>query len=207
MIGIGVLVRGGGGGKFFKNKLVLMVVCKKIKKVVNKIKVIKLFFLKEDNGDLNLYMMVMYIIVWVVMFVCYVLYFVINIVDFFDLGDIWGGYYSIIVIFFMVSYCMKLVIYFVYNWNYRKGYKEIMLENVIEKVNVVRKFVLDFMIKIDKVMFKILGKKKLDVIFNIYMVVNKWLRKVKNKKGVGGGVLGVFGKLKLKFELLKIDGK
>lgn len=82
-----------------------------------------------------------------------------------------------------------------------------MLENVIEKVNVVRKFVLDFMIKFDKVMFKILGKKKLDVIFNIYMVVNKWLRKVKNKKGVGGGVLGVFGKLKLKFELLKIDGK
>lgn len=205
--GIGASARGGGGGKPPKNKLALMAARKKIKKAVNKTKVTKLFSLKEDNGDPNLHMMVTYIIVWVAMFVCHAPYFAINIADFFDSGDIWGGYYSITVIFFMVSYCLKPVIYLAHNRNYRKGYKETMPENVIEKANVARKSVSDFMTKIDKAMFKTPGKKKLDATLNTHMAANKWLRKVKNKKGAGGGALGAFGKLKPKSEPPKTDGK
>lgn len=205
--GIGASSSGGGGGKPPKNKLALMAARKKIKKAVNKTKVTKLFSLKEDNGDPNLHMMVTYIIVWVTMFVCHAPYFAINIADFFDSGDIWGGYYSITVIFFMVSYCMKPVVYLAHNRNYRKGYKETMPENVIEKANVARKSVSDFMTKLDKAMFKTPGKKKLDATLNTHMAANKWLRKVKNKKGAGGGALGAFGKLKPKSEPTKADDK
>lgn len=204
--GIGASTSGGAasGGKPPKNKLALMAARKKIKRAVNKTKVTKLFSLKDDNGDPNIHMMVTYIIVWIAMLICHAPYFSINIADFADSGDIWGGYYSITVIFFMVSYCLKPIIYLTHNRNYRKGYKETMPETVIEKANTARKSVSNFMDKIDKAMFKTPGKKKLDATLNTHMAANKWLRKVKNKKGAAGGDTGgIFGKLKPKPEAAK----
>lgn len=193
-----------GRGKPPRNKLALMAARKKIKKAVSKTKVTKLFSLKEDNGDPDLHMMVTYLIVWIAMLVCHLPYFAINIADFADSGDIWGGYYSITVIFFMVSYCMKPVIYLAHNRKYREGYKETMPEKVIEKANTARKSVSNFMDKLDKAMFKTPGKKKLDATLNTHMAANKWLRKVRNKKGAGnvaGG--GLLGKLKPKTQVEK----
>jgi uncharacterized membrane protein len=188
-----------GRGKPPRNKLALMAARKKIKKAVSKTKVTKLFSLKEDNGDPDLHMMVTYLIVWVAMLICHLPYFIINIADYADSDDIWGGYYSITVIFFLVSYCLKPVIYLAHNRKYREGYKETMPEKVIEKANTARKSVSNFMDKLDKAMFKTPGKKKLDATLNTHMAANKWLRKVRNKKGAGnaaGG--GLFGKLKPK---------
>ncbi|XP_062568681.1 uncharacterized protein LOC134230843 [Saccostrea cucullata] len=201
--GIGASTR--GKGKPPRNKLALMAARKKIKKAVTKAKVTKIFSLKEDNGDPDLHMFVTYLIVWVTMLVCHGPYFAINIADYADSDDIWGGYYSITVIFFMVSYCAKPIIYLAHNRKYREGYKETMPEKVIEKANTARKSVSNFMDKIDKAMFKTPGKKKLDATLTTHMAANKWLRKVKNKNGAGGAAGGLFGKLKPKTEAGKSD--
>ncbi|XP_061164471.1 G-protein coupled receptor moody-like [Saccostrea echinata] len=194
-----------GEGKPPRNKLALMAARKKIKKAVTKTKVTKIFSLKEDNGDPDLHMFVTYLIVWVAMLVCHCPYFAINIADFADSGDIWGGYYSITVIFFMVSYCTKPIIYLAHNRKYREGYKETMPEKVIEKANTARKSVSNFMDKLDKAMFKTPGKKKLDATLSTHMAANKWLRKVKNKNGTGGATGGLLSKLKPKTEEGKTD--
>ncbi|KAK3099209.1 hypothetical protein FSP39_001012 [Pinctada imbricata] len=172
-----------GPGKTPRNKLALMAAKKKIRKAVTKAKVSKMFSLTDDKADPEFHMAVTYFIVYCLMIVCYVPYFAINFADYDDSGEIWGGYYTITVILVMVSYCMKPIIYLSHNKHYRKGYKETMPEKVIVKAVNVTKSINKMMDKLDKVMFKTPGKKKLDATLTVHWAAKRWLRKVRAKRG------------------------
>ena len=182
-----------GTGKTPKNKLALMAAKKKIKKAVTKAKVTKMFNLTDDKSDPEFHMAVTYFIVFCLMLVCYIPYFAINFADYNDKGEIWGGYYTITVILVMLSYCMKPIIYLSHNRHYRKGYKETLPEKAVAKATNIGQSINNALDKIEKAMFKTPGQKKLNTALNTHMAANKWLRKVKAKKGNAAGGKGIWG--------------
>ena len=164
----------------------------KMKKVITKVKVSKLF--SDDDTDPDFHLAVTYFIVACLMVFLWLPYFIVSFVSVND-KDLWGGFFSIVSVIAMISYCLKPIIYLAHNRHYQSVTKDTMPEKVVEKANKVRSSINEAINKLDKVMFKSTpAQKKFNATIKTTIVAKGWLgRARKNLNAKAGGLAGKAG--------------
>ncbi|KAK3085897.1 hypothetical protein FSP39_010208 [Pinctada imbricata] len=137
----------------------------------------------DDSSDVEHHLSVTYLIMWSFLIASWLPYFILNFYDAFHDG-LWRGYYTLMIVFAILSYISKPIIYLAHNRHFRKTSKEILPQNVVRKVSSVRMSISNVVDKLDKLVFKTPNttEKTVGVAMATNKAKNAFLNKLKKSK-------------------------
>lgn len=79
-------------------------------------------------------MVVIYVLILGIVFILWFLYVIVCYLDVYDIMYIWGGWYFIVLIISDISYCIKFIVFMLYNYLFRKVILDVVFESLRMRV-------------------------------------------------------------------------
>ncbi|XP_062608932.1 uncharacterized protein LOC134270700 [Saccostrea cucullata] len=106
----------------------------------------------DDHQDEDHHLAVTYMMVYCFLTICWLPFLILALVNGFD-GSIWRGWYSLTMIFAVLSFIAKPIIYMAHNRHFRQNSKMALPESVTNKVARIRNSISTAVDKLDKAVF------------------------------------------------------
>lgn len=102
-------------------------------------------------------MVVIYVLILGIVFILWFLYVIVCYLDVYDIMYIWGGWYFIVLIISDISYCIKFIVFMLYNYLFRKVILDVVFESLRMRVIWVKRVLFKIVRKVDGVIFFKMG--------------------------------------------------